>query len=288
TGYGAVGFGTRTFPGREAFCSCRSWSGGGATSKLPYWTRKCWRGWPPLIPQAWTDLGPSFLEHVAANPLEAQHQEREIEKCTAASEEVHPSTAAEEVHPSTAAEVQKVRRECDSVELQYLSKDSLLNSLEVNETPIEEQSRDADVPCPHVINNNDPDLMEKDLTSVPRNDYHRPSLMERNSTTPISEWNDSIDGLEGGTSDHAIRCHLPSPKGTKVSPLTKYKPTKITRSRKTKRWSQLEEETRKTAVDKFGRGKWKLMLDSNKDIFKERTEVDLNDKWRSMTRYGCK
>ncbi|KAH1236076.1 hypothetical protein GmHk_08G021370 [Glycine max] len=212
----------------------------------------------------------------------------EIEKCTAASEEVHPSTAAEEVHPSTAAEVQKVRRECDSVELQYLSKDSLLNSLEVNETPIEEQSRDADVPCPHVINNNDPDLMEKDLTSVPRNDYHRPSLMERNSTTPISEWNDSIDGLEGGTSDHAIRCHLPSPKGTKVSPLTKYKPTKITRSRKTKRWSQLEEETRKTAVDKFGRGKWKLMLDSNKDIFKERTEVDLNDKWRSMTRYGCK
>jgi len=65
------------------------------------------------------------------------------------------------------------------------------------------------------------------------------------------QWNDSIDGLEGGTSDHAIRCHLPSPKGTKVSPLTKYKPTKITRSRKTKRWSQLEEETRKTAVDKY-------------------------------------
>ncbi|XP_025985627.1 uncharacterized protein [Glycine max] len=230
-----------------------------------------------------SDIEASLLDSQVLERL-ASIDTTKIEKCTAASEEVHPSTAAEEVHPSTAAEVQKVRRECDSVELQYLSKDSLLNSLEVNETPIEEQSRDADVPCPHVINNNDPDLMEKDLTSVPRNDYHRPSLMERNSTTPISEWNDSIDGLEGGTSDHAIRCHLPSPKGTKVSPLTKYKPTKITRSRKTKRWSQLEEETRKTAVDKFGRGKWKLMLDSNKDIFKERTEVDLNDKWRSMTR----
>jgi len=26
---------------------------------------------------------------------------------------------------------------------------------------------------------------------------------------------------------------------------------------------------------RFGRGKWKLMLDSNKDIFKERTEVSI-------------
>ncbi|XP_040870620.1 telomeric repeat-binding factor 2 isoform X1 [Glycine max] len=235
--------------------------------------------------EAWTDLGPSFLElaalaqinknALAVNYLEdSQQPEREIEKCTAA--------PAEEVHTSTDAEVQKVG-ECGSVELQKLAEDSLLNSLEVNEeAPIE--SRDADVPCPLVINNNnnEADLMEKDQTSIPHNHDHKSSLMERNSTARIYEWDDSIDGLEDGTSDHATRFNLPSPKWREVSPLDKYKPASITKRRKVKKWSQLEEETLKTAVDKFGRGNWKLILDSHKDIFEERTEVDLKDKWRNM------
>jgi len=91
------------------------------------------------------------------------------------------------VHTSTDAEVQKVG-ECGSVELQKLAEDSLLNSLEVNEeAPIE--SRDADVPCPLVINNNnnEADLMEKDQTSIPHNHDHKSSLMERNSTARIYE-----------------------------------------------------------------------------------------------------
>ncbi|KAG5032415.1 hypothetical protein JHK85_016397 [Glycine max] len=308
------------------------------------------------LKEAWTDLGPSFLEraalaHINNNALAANHSEdsqqpeREIEKCTAApAEEVHPSTdveiqkvgecgsvelqklaedslldllevneeasmeeqsrdvdvpcphaindneadlmekdqtSAEEVLPSTTVEVQKVR-ECGSVELQKLAKDSLLNSLEVNEEAHIE-SRDADVPCPLVISNNEADLMEKDQTSIPHNHDHKPSLMERNSSARIYEWDDSIDGLEDGTSDHATRFNLPSPKGRKVSPLNKYKPANITKRRKVKKWSQLEEETLRTDVDKFGRGNWKLILDSHKDIFEERTEVDLKDKWRNMT-----
>jgi len=91
-------------------------------------------------------------------------------------------TSAEEVHPSTTIKV----RECDSVELQKLVEDSLVNSLEVNEEASIE-SRDADVPCPHVTNNNEADLIEKDQTFVPHNDDHRPSLMERNSTAHIYE-----------------------------------------------------------------------------------------------------
>ncbi|KAG5012067.1 hypothetical protein JHK86_024328 [Glycine max] len=66
---------------------------------------------------------------VAENRLEAQHQER------------------------GAVEFQKVR-EYDSAELQKLADDSLLNSLEVNEEA-PTQSRDADVPFPHVTNNNE-------------------------------------------------------------------------------------------------------------------------------------
>ena len=65
------------------------------------------------------------------------------------------------------------------------------------------------------------------------------------------QWDDSIDGLEDGTSDHATRFNLPSPKGRKVSPLNKYKPANITKRRKVKKWSQLEEETLRTAVDKY-------------------------------------
>lgn len=57
------------------------------------------------------------------------------------------------MHPSTAVEFQKVR-EYDSAELQKLADDSLLNSLEVNEEA-PTQSRDADVPFPHVTNNNE-------------------------------------------------------------------------------------------------------------------------------------
>ncbi|RDY00344.1 hypothetical protein CR513_16481, partial [Mucuna pruriens] len=241
------------------------------------------------LAEEWANLGPSFLQVVAsmhlnkapiANHSEAQqHQEREIQKCS--------SAAAEEVHPSITIEVPKVG-ECSSVELQTLVKDSLLNSSEVNEeVHVQKQSTHADVPCPNSVNDNDADLMEEQQTSVPQNHNHGPSLMEKNSTARTYEWDDSIDGLQGGTSNRASTIHLPSPKGRKLSPLKKYVSAKITKRRKAKKWSQLEEETLKTAVNKFGKGNWKLILNSHRDIFEERTEVDLKDKWRNLTRRKC-
>lgn len=50
---------------------------------------------------------------------------------------------------------------------------------------------------------------------------------------------------------HETRFHLPSPKTKKMSPLKKYEPVNFTRRRKPKKWSALEEETLRSAVDKY-------------------------------------
>ncbi|XP_062081603.1 uncharacterized protein LOC133788227 [Humulus lupulus] len=111
----------------------------------------------------------------------------------------------------------------------------------------------------------------------------QPSLMARNSTAHTYEWDDSIDD-DSNTPVKRSKLHLPSPKIKVVSPLKKYAPTKFLKRRKVKRWSLLEEDTLRDGVNKYGRGNWKLILNSYRDIFEERTEVDLKDKWRNMTR----
>nr|KYP44084.1 hypothetical protein KK1_034456 [Cajanus cajan] len=266
------------------------------------------------LAEEWANLGPSFLEVAASvhtnkapttEHLEAQHQHQErgrfLKIIMLPNQYGHHgfhlympflhylyNAADEQIPLATTIEVQKVG-ECASSGLQTLVKDSLLNSSEVNEEAhVEEQSRDADIPCPDVINNNEADMAEKDQAPVPHIRVQKPSLMEENTAARIYEWDESIDGMQGGTSNPERRFHLPSPKVRKLSPLKKYVPTKITMRRRAKKWSPLEMETLKTAVDKFGKGNWKIILNSHKDIFEERTEVDLKDKWRNMTRYGSK
>ncbi|XP_057952442.1 uncharacterized protein LOC131146705 [Malania oleifera] len=109
------------------------------------------------------------------------------------------------------------------------------------------------------------------------NDVPRPSLMVRNSTARTYEWDDSVDGSPD-------RLRLPSPRKMDVSPLKKKELVKIVRRRQIKRWSLLEEDTLRTAVQKYGKGNWKLILGMYPDVFEERTEVDLKDKWRNMVR----
>jgi hypothetical protein len=65
------------------------------------------------------------------------------------------------------------------------------------------------------------------------------------------QWNDSIDGSPERMTNRASRLHLPSPKRKIVSPLKKYEVTKFVRRRKIKRWSLLEEDTLRTAVQKY-------------------------------------
>ncbi|KAI6692317.1 hypothetical protein NL676_020027 [Syzygium grande] len=120
-----------------------------------------------------------------------------------------------------------------------------------------------------------------------QNNQCRPSLFERNSSARTYEWDDSIDCSPEGPSGYSDRLLLPSPRRSAVSPLRKplTRSLKVSGRRKVKRWSLEEEETLRNGVHRFGKGNWKLILNCYRQIFEERTEVDLKDKWRNMTRY---
>ncbi|KAL4572520.1 hypothetical protein LXL04_019299 [Taraxacum kok-saghyz] len=107
-----------------------------------------------------------------------------------------------------------------------------------------------------------------------RDQKERPkiSLMERNNTAHRLEWSDSIDNS-----------NKESPKKRSISPLN-YKNKKLPQKRKKMRWTITEEDTLRTGVLKYGKGNWKLILNMYREIFVDRTEVDLKDKWRNLTR----
>uniref|UniRef100_A0A7N2L3A6 Myb-like domain-containing protein n=2 Tax=Quercus lobata TaxID=97700 RepID=A0A7N2L3A6_QUELO len=189
-----------------------------------------------------------------------------------------------------------------SLELQAVVKDPHPDALRLAESVMSDMVKKDKTHEPSVENQSGKDInalnpsVDKSITPqatdsgcgnqscIPQSNSTRPSLMERNSTAHTYEWDDSIDGSQEGMTDRANRLHLPNPKRKIVSPLRKYKVKNFVR-RTIKRWSLLEEDTLRTGVQKFGKGNWKLILNSHRDIFEERTEVDLKDKWRNMTRY---
>ncbi|EFJ38842.1 hypothetical protein SELMODRAFT_403080 [Selaginella moellendorffii] len=110
------------------------------------------------------------------------------------------------------------------------------------------------------------------------------SMMERNHTARTREWNDDDDDIEEDTSPSASRrVNLPSSSTKAPSPLQKIEPkVSLLRRRKIKRWTAREEEALRKGVEIFGKGRWKAILQSNLDVFDNRTEVDLKDKWRNI------
>ncbi|KAI9159785.1 hypothetical protein LWI28_001894 [Acer negundo] len=158
-----------------------------------------------------------------------------------------------------------------------------------HEPSVEEQNDVEHVPNPpsnanvEPVRDNDSNCRNQSCSN--QNNVPKPSLMERNGTAHTYEWDDSIDGSPGGPSNHISRFQLPSPKRKVVSPLKKYEVAKLARRRIKKRWSLEEEDALRKGVQELGRGNWKLILRSNPEAFSERTEVDLKDKWRNMTRY---
>lgn len=117
----------------------------------------------------------------------------------------------------------------------------------------------------------------KDAEPSKRNDilvHH--ALFGRNPTGQTSESNDySLQSrYVKSSSANSRRISLPR--------LDDRRPVK---RRAIKRWTLLEENTLREAVDKHGVGNWKLILSYNAEIFEGRTEVDLKDKWRNMSRY---
>ena len=64
------------------------------------------------------------------------------------------------------------------------------------------------------------------------------------------QWDDSIDNLPEGNLNCASRFHLPSPKRDNKSSLERYQVPKLTKRRKRKGWSILEEDTLRAGVQK--------------------------------------
>ncbi|XP_039044019.1 uncharacterized protein LOC120183373 isoform X2 [Hibiscus syriacus] len=111
----------------------------------------------------------------------------------------------------------------------------------------------------------------------------RTGLMERNNTARCFEWEDSIDDTSEETNSCLNSYTLPSPRTKHVSPLNIDKPKRWGRMRKINRWTDEEEKTLTEGVQKYG-NQWARILETYQEIFKDRTAVDLKDKWRNLLR----
>ncbi|KVH94146.1 uncharacterized protein LOC112518217 isoform X1 [Cynara cardunculus var. scolymus] len=197
-------------------------------------------------------------------------------------------------------QVKKVQKDLktSSFELRAVVQDPLLDALRYAES-FKASTSGENMAQDHVVGNSNRINVEAPSSSNDRNckaseangddgfcrDQNKrpkPSLMERNSTAHTLEWSDSIDSSSKDGSP--ARPHLPSPKKRAVSPLRIYKMEKLARKRKKKRWTTIEEDTLRTGILKYGKGNWKLILSTYRDIFEDRTEVDLKDKWRNLMR----
>ncbi|KAJ7959926.1 Telomeric repeat-binding factor like [Quillaja saponaria] len=213
-------------------------------------------------------------------------------------EEVGTNGSCSKYDSLPSPEVKRVQEalKSSSLELKALVEDPLPHALglseivrselerkDMNHEPtLENQSRNADAPNTHAEPIKTNDANPGNQSSVHQSNVQRPNLMQRNSTARTYEWDDSIDDSSEGTANHSSRFNLPSPRYYNVSPLKKYESPRFPKRRK--RWSVLEEDTLRAGVQKFGKGNWKDILNCFHDIFDERTEVDLKDKWRNMTR----
>ncbi|PPD85205.1 hypothetical protein GOBAR_DD17865 [Gossypium barbadense] len=143
---------------------------------------------------------------------------------------------------------------------------------------------DGSVPAPTVNHTAEPSHSKEGNEAVIRpKKVRKCSIMERNDTAHTSEWEDSIDGSDGGTSGCSNRCTLPSPKTNHVSPLKESEPQKQKNRRKTNWWTHEEEQALIKGYREYGT-QWKLILESYQDILKKRTQVDLKDKWRNLSK----
>ncbi|XP_021894043.1 uncharacterized protein LOC110811781 isoform X3 [Carica papaya] len=188
--------------------------------------------------------------------------------------------------PVLTPEYNRVREELQTsvLELEAIVKDPLPDALQVAETVSAEMTkRDMNTETVVPVRNASGTAEGVNCgnqNSTRHNDARKCSLMARNSTACVHEWDNSSEETPGD------RIRLPSPKRMAISPLRRQALEKIIRRRKPRKWSLEEEDVLRNAVKKYGKGNWKFILNAHRDVFLERTEVDLKDKWRNMTHYG--
>ncbi|KAJ0980744.1 hypothetical protein J5N97_008999 [Dioscorea zingiberensis] len=128
---------------------------------------------------------------------------------------------------------------------------------------------------------------KRDNTKVTMNDVpaQKRSMMDWNPTAKTYEWDDKSGDSSSNESQGLLKKpHLPSSKKRPVSPLKIQENSGFAGRRKKLRWTPLEEDTLRNAVKRHGKGSWKFIKSCHPEIFENRTEVDLKDKWRNLTR----
>ncbi|XP_047336582.1 uncharacterized protein LOC124940143 [Impatiens glandulifera] len=280
---------------------------------------KKWRGCETLksvrvyVEEAWAAMGPSFLEQVVQtgneqinqllnhstcpvndqyqdlNPIEVQSN-AEMEKrgrdAKISDSDIQDGRAVSENGFIVTPEVKKMQkalrdscRDLQAVVVDPLPEaiqlaDKIISSLPVN---------NLNPSCPMDVENLSTVKSDEAIgvNETQNNISRKPCLMERNSTARVHEWDESLDDAVDGSSDEN-RLHLPTSSKRRVSPLILE--MENLGKRKKRRWSIVEEDTLRAGVEKYGKGNWKFILNVYRDILVERTEVDLKDKWRNMTR----
>ncbi|KAL0417912.1 UNVERIFIED_CONTAM: hypothetical protein Sradi_1204700 [Sesamum radiatum] len=176
-------------------------------------------------------------------------------------------------------EVNGVRKalQSSSLELQAVVKDPLPEALQLAEAisgvAREDKGHDP-IEVNHVAGNqfvvDGAGVIHSTVGNV--SDTRKRSLMERNSSAHTYEW----DGSQEDRTDCRGTLQLPSPRVINVSPLDRYEAANIKKRRKARKWSTLEEDTLRAGVQKYGKGNWKVILTTHRDIFEGRTEAARN------------
>ncbi|KAL0817795.1 hypothetical protein Bca101_074239 [Brassica carinata] len=103
-----------------------------------------------------------------------------------------------------------------------------------------------------------------------------------NITPQPSRVNSTRTSGQDSASESRVRPHLPTPEPLNVSPLKKKRANPAARRIK-KFWTPEEEAVLREGVKEYGKS-WKEIKNANPEVFAERTEVDLKDKWRNLVR----
>ncbi|KAE8723102.1 hypothetical protein F3Y22_tig00013285pilonHSYRG00341 [Hibiscus syriacus] len=115
-----------------------------------------------------------------------------------------------------------------------------------------------------------------DHTAEPSQDQEEAFIMP-------NKWEDSVDGSSEGKDSCLNECTLPSPRTKHVPPLNINVPKMWERKRKVNRWTDEEEKALTEGVRRYG-NQWKYILETNKEIFRNRSAIDLKDKWRNLVK----
>ncbi|KAK8664940.1 hypothetical protein V6N13_084708 [Hibiscus sabdariffa] len=142
---------------------------------------------------------------------------------------------------------------------------------------------DGNVPAPSADHTAEPSQDKGNGAFIRPNKVRRTGIMERNGTARTFEWEDSIDNSSEELDSFSNRCTLPSPRTKHVSPLHIDEPKRWGRRRKVNRWTDEEEKALTEGVQKYG-NQWTRILETYKEIFRDRSSVDLKDKWRNLLR----